>query len=60
MFSFQCTEGNQSDKVKLMMALKVMTEVAQSINETKRRKEMGKCCFYYEPSFDLCESNCEI
>uniref|UniRef100_A0A915HUK1 Endophilin-A n=1 Tax=Romanomermis culicivorax TaxID=13658 RepID=A0A915HUK1_ROMCU len=36
----KCTEDNSSDKVKLLMALKVMTEVAQCINESKRRKDL--------------------
>jgi len=38
----QCTEDNSSDKVKLLMALKIMNAVAQTLNESKRRKDLGK------------------
>ena len=38
----KCTEVEHSDRVDLMRARDIMTDVASFINESKRRKDIGK------------------
>ena len=40
----KCTEVEHSDRVDLMRARDIMTDVASFINESKRRKDIGKDC----------------
>jgi len=37
----KATEDDHSDKLELLAAITVMTDVAQAINEYKRRKDLG-------------------
>ena len=40
--SFQCTEEDHGDKEDLRKAVTIMADVAAFINESKRRKDIGK------------------
>ena len=42
MFYFQCTEKDHEDRENLLEAVNIMTDVAAFINESKRRKDIGK------------------
>ena len=43
----KCTEVEHSDRVDLMRARDIMTDVASFINESKRRKDIGKTTTLY-------------
>ena len=46
-FSFQCTEEDHGDKEDLRKAVTIMADVAAFINESKRRKDIGKETYWY-------------
>lgn len=39
---FQSTEEDHADKTEVLKAINAMTDVAQAINEYKRRKDLGR------------------
>ena len=41
--TLQCTEEDDPDKKDLLEAVNIMADVAAFINESKRRKDIGKC-----------------
>jgi len=44
----QATEEDHKDRLELLAAIQAMTDVAQAINEYKRRKDLGMThvCYY--------------
>ena len=39
----QCTEKDHDDREELLKAVNLMSNVAAFINESKRRKDIGRC-----------------
>ena len=50
--TFQCTEEDHCDREDLLNAVNIMSNIAAFINESKRRKDIGK--------FDKYENYCNV
>ena len=44
--TFQCTEEDHCDREDLLNAVNIMSNIAAFINESKRRKDIGKIDYY--------------